>query len=126
MEITGKVVKINEPLTGQSARGQWKKQELIIETEEQYPRQVCLMNWNDKANFANLQPGTRVTAGINIESREFNGRWFTDVKIWKLDIANAGGGANQAPMPNDVPPPEIPDANDPFGGNGGEDDGLPF
>lgn len=125
MEITGKVVKINAPLTGTSARGEWKKQEVIIETEEQYPKQVCLLNWNDKANIAGLQPGTKVTASINIESREFNGRWFTDVKIWKLDLSTENAGSSYA-AGNEVPPPEIPDENDPFGGGSNEDDGLPF
>ena len=122
MEISGKVLRLNEPLTGNSARGGWKKQELIIETEEQYPKQVCLMNWNDKANINGLTPGTKITAHINIESREYNGRWFTDVKVWKIDVANNDAGV---PTMNDVPPMEVPDENDPFGGSAG-DDGLPF
>ena len=42
MEITGKVVKLGGLTEGTSARGPWRKQDLIIETEEQYPKTVCL------------------------------------------------------------------------------------
>jgi len=125
MEITGKVIQLNEPLTGKSARGEWKKQELIIETEDQYPKQVCLLNWNDKVDVSNLKPGQKITAGINIESREFNDRWFTDVKIWKLNVAEDEAPASSSA--GTMPPNEVPDENDPFGGSADEeDDGLPF
>jgi hypothetical protein len=127
MEISGKVVQICEPLGGESARGKWKKQEIIIETDEQYPKKVCLMNWNDKVDISNLKEGTRITAGINIESREFNSRWFTDIKIWKLDLADTDKENITNHSDNDIPPMDIPDENDPFGGNNtDEDDGLPF
>ncbi len=126
MEITGKVVKINKAMSGKSARGEWKKQELIIETEEQYPKQVCLINWNDKVDISSLTPGQKITVGINIESREFNERWFTDVKIWRLDLTD-NAPSQQASSGNDTPMPEVPDENDPFGGGfDNEDDGLPF
>ncbi len=124
MEITGKIIQINQALTGQSARGEWKKQEVIIETEEQFPKKVCLINWNDKVDISTLTPGTKVNIGINIESREFNGRWFTDVKMWKLDIV--GNNAGNTIPDNDAPLPEIPDENDPFASDNDDDDGLPF
>jgi len=125
MEITGKVIKLNDPLTGTSARGEWKKQELIIETEDQYPKQVCLLNWNDKVDVSGIKPGQKITAGINIESREYNNRWFTDVKIWKLDSAD--DAIPESPSTGTMPPPDVPDENDPFGGSADEeDDGLPF
>ena len=83
------------------------------------------MNWNDKANINGLTPGTKITAHINIESREYNGRWFTDVKVWKFEIANAA--TPQSSSPSDLPPMDVPDANDPFGGGGEQNgDDLPF
>jgi hypothetical protein len=73
LEITGKIVQIDEPVTGQSSRGEWKKQQFIIETEEQYPKKICFINWNDKVGLSNLKPGAKVTVAFNVESREFNG-----------------------------------------------------
>ncbi len=106
LEIEGKVVQLLEEQTGQGRNGAWVKQEVIIETEEQYPRKICLACWGDKAAVAKaLQPGERIKAGINIESREFNGRWYTDVKAWRIDRTGAAQGAAQAapPAPSDMP-----------------------
>ena len=86
MEIIGKVVKLGNLMNGTSARGPWQKQELIIETDEQYPKTVCLNCWSDLASeAANLAPGQMVKAQINIESREFNGKWYTDVRVWHFE-----------------------------------------
>ncbi|MFO7880881.1 MAG: DUF3127 domain-containing protein [Bacteroidales bacterium] len=126
MEITGKILQINEPITGESARGQWKKQEVIIETEDQFPKSVCLLNWNDKADISNLKPGEKVTAFINIESREFKGRWFTDVKMWKINKQEDGQQAappvDNAPLPGKDDIPEDIFSDD----KSGEEDDLPF
>ncbi len=125
MEITGKLLQINEPVTGESSRGPWKKQELIIETEEQFPRKVCLLNWNDKVDITGLKPNDYIKAAINIESREFKGRWFTDVKVWKIEPVDKNTSntppVDDAPLPG---PDEITD--DPFADDSGNDDDLPF
>lgn len=86
MEIKGKVKTLGALTEGESARGAWQKQELIIETIEQYPKQVCLICWGDRvAEAQNFTPGQTIKAHINIESREFNGKWYTDVKPWKFE-----------------------------------------
>jgi hypothetical protein len=86
LEIEGKVVQLLEEQKGEGRNGPWVKQELILETYEQYPRKICLACWGDKAAVAKaLQPGDKVKAGINIESREFNNRWYTDIKAWRID-----------------------------------------
>lgn len=90
MEITGKVIKLGNFLEGQSARGPWRKQELIIQTDEQYPRTVCLMCWGDQAAEAqNLQPEQNVRIQFRLESREFNGKWYTDVTAWRIENMQA-------------------------------------
>ncbi|MGC9331045.1 MAG: DUF3127 domain-containing protein [Bacteroidales bacterium] len=125
MEITGKLMQINEPVTGESSRGPWKKQEFIIETEEQFPRKVCLLNWNDKVDITGLKPNDYIKASINIESREFKGRWFTDVKVWKIEPVDKN--ASNTPPVDDIPlpgPDEITD--DPFADDSGNDEDLPF
>lgn len=104
IEITGKVVQLGQRQTGQSAKGTWVKQELIIETEDQFPKKVCLICWGDKADeAAAFTIGERIKASINIESREYNGRWYTDVKPWRFERDGAAKGAvNQG---DSMPPP---------------------
>ena len=87
MEIQGKVVRLGALTEGTSARGAWRKQELIIETIEQYPKQVCLVCWGDRvAEAQNFTPGQTIRAQISIESREFNGKWYTDVRPFRFDL----------------------------------------
>ena len=87
MEIQGKMVRLGHLTEGTSPRGAWRKQELIIETLEQYPKQVCLVCWNDRvAEAQNFKQGQIIKAQISIESREFNGKWYTDVRPFRFDI----------------------------------------
>ena len=90
MEIIGKVVRLGTLTEGQSARGPWRKQELIIETEEQYPRTVCLICWtNQIEEIQKFAPGQTIKAQIEISSREYNGKWYTDVRVWRFDPIGA-------------------------------------
>ncbi len=125
MEITGKLFDILEAQTGTSARGEWKKQDFVIETEEQYPKKVCISNWNDKVDINSLNKGDVITLSVNLESREFNGKWYTDVKVWKLEKTAQNTGVAQSG--NDVPPP--PPTVDDMAWNENDDDDvndLPF
>lgn len=120
MEITGTLVQVNEPITGQGKNGMWKKQEFIIETPGQYPKKVIISTWGDKINLASLKPGTQVTVGFDLESREYNGRWYTEVKAWKV-AAGAGNSAGLQEAGGMMPPPPV------FDNSGSAvDDDLPF
>ena len=86
LELTGKIQQILPQQSGTGKNGQWTKQDFIIETNDQYPRKVCFTAWGEKAQpLGNLQPGTAVKVFFNAESREFNGKWYTDLRIWKLE-----------------------------------------
>ncbi len=86
LEITGKLLQVLPEQLGQGQNGPWLKQNFIIETQEQFPKKVCIVCWNDKAEILkNLKPGDEVKVAINLESREFNGKWYTDVKAWKVE-----------------------------------------
>ncbi len=101
MEIVGKVVRLGGLTEGTSARGAWRKQELIIETLEQYPKQVCLVCWGDRvAEAQNFVTGQTIKAQISIESREFNGKWYTDVRPFRFDI---DAPQQNQPMPMQQP-----------------------
>ena len=98
MEITGKVVRLGTLTEGTSARGPWRKQDLIIETEEQYPRTVCLTCWTNQIDeIQKFAPGQTIKAQIEISSREFNGKWYTDVRVWRFDPVGATAAPAAAP-----------------------------
>ncbi len=98
MEITGKIVDILEEKSGQSAKGTWRKQEYILETEGQYPKKICFMAWGDKIDQFGIKRGDNLVVSVDLESREFNGRWYTDVKAWKVTQAGS-----EAADDNDTP-----------------------
>jgi hypothetical protein len=116
MEITGKIAQILEATTGTSQKGEWKRQDFILETQEQYPKKVCIENWNDKIDSGILKVGSTLTVSINLESREFNGKWYTGVKAWKASTGASTGGTQQSSNfnapPGDIPPPSEEPTND--------------
>ncbi len=113
MEVKGRIFKVMDPLTGESTRGQWKKQEFVIETIEQFPKKVCFTVWNDKIALSSINADQIITIHFNAESREYNGRWYTDLSAWKMDSESASAAINDMP-----PPPQ--DMMQP------EEDSLPF
>jgi hypothetical protein len=88
MELNGKVVVVLPSTSGQSAAGKnWKKQEVVVETLDQFPKKVAFELWNDDCRqLESLKTGNHVKVLFNVESREFDGRWFTQLKCWKLTV----------------------------------------
>ncbi len=115
MELKGRVIQLLPLQSGMGKKGQWRKQEFIIETQSQYPKKVCLSIWGDKIDQFGVTEGDEVNVGIDLESREYNGRWYTDVRAWKVEKGTAGGGDTFSPPP----PMDEPD-------NAGGSDDLPF
>ncbi|MGY6558974.1 MAG: DUF3127 domain-containing protein [Nitritalea sp.] len=94
MDITGTVIQILAEQSGSSRNGNtWRKQEYIIETPGNYPKKVCLAVWGDKIEQFGIQQGETITAGIEIESREYNSRWYTDIKAWRVEREGQSAGA---------------------------------
>ena len=92
MDLSGKVITQLPAVGGNSKSGNaWKKQEYIIETAGQYPKKVCFSIWGDKIDQFAIKVGEQVTLGIDVESREYNGRWYTEVKAFKVDRTNGAG-----------------------------------
>ena len=103
MQLTAKLSQILPVESGMGKNGEWKKQGIIVETEGQYPKKICITAWGDKFNTAQWQPGLSLTIDFDLESREFNGRWYTDVKAWKIDPA----GLSQPEAPMSMPEPPV-------------------
>ena len=90
--ITGKITNILPLQTGTGKTGnEWKKQEIIIQTEEAYPKSICLSLWGNAIDDK-LKPEDKIKASIDIESREFNGKWYTSIKAWKIELLSAPNG----------------------------------
>ncbi len=118
--LEGRIVTILGLQEGVSARGPWRKQEFVLETNEQYPKKVCICCWNEKIDeLKNYQVNDSLKVGVNIESREFNNRWYTDVKAWRIEPLTQ----NPAPQQTE----SLPDAQDVVGMSfSDEDEELPF
>ena len=105
MQLTVKLLQVLPLQTGNGKNGQWKKQDIIVETDGTYPKKICVSIWGDKIQESQLQVGGSLKIDFDVESREFNGRWYTDVKAWKVEPANGGGQTidrNVEPSYNDI------------------------
>lgn len=102
MEFEGVVYKILPATQGTSARGEWKKQEVIFELPNEFSRKVCVIFFNKESDVARLKEGVTYIVSVNVESREYNGRWYTDVRAWRVQPKQEEAPAAAA-MP-DMPP----------------------
>ena len=121
LQLKAKIEQILKPESGVSRVGkEWQKQEFIVETMEQYPRKVCFTLFNDK--FSLLEPlheGDEVEVSFNLESREFNGKWYHNVNAWKIDKIKVEDSYPEPPpefRPEDIPPEPAE----------GQDEAMPF
>ncbi len=126
MEITGRIIQKLDLQTGTSAKGAWQKQDFIIETNDKFPKKVCITGWAEKVdelNRYNINDAVRLS--VNVESREFNGKWYTDVKFWKIEPAGEAGTSSSQENPRESvsQAPAIEEFND-FGSETSDD--LPF
>lgn len=127
MDITGKIIAALESRSGTSkASGNpWKIQEFVLETVgEQYPKKMMFSIFGeDKIQQAAINVGDVVTVSFDINAREFNGRWYNDIRAWRVshDTAQAA-----APAQADAAAPfQAAPASDPFAASSSNDD-LPF
>lgn len=137
MEITGKII-VKLPLqsgTAKATGNPWTKQEYVLETIESYPKKVHFDFFGEKANQFPLEVGQVIKLSFDIESREYNGRWYTSIRGWKSEDASATAPAPAAPISGEPMAPAYqapaapmmdtpPAAGNDFGG--GAVDDLPF
>jgi hypothetical protein len=143
MDIVGKIIQVLPLQEGISKTGNpWKSQSYVLETQEQYPRKVCFEIFGEdriKNNPCNVDDV--VTVSFDIESREYNGRWYTSIRAWRVQQGNmlsqaapepvaASVAAPAAAAPATPSPMANPDTANkaPFDMVGGQDEGedLPF
>lgn len=100
MEVEGKIILALPEQSGVSRAGNnWKKREYVLETHETYPKKVFFVLFGDRADQYPLNVGDEIRLSFDINSREYNGRWFTSIDGWKVEpaAAPAAPGAPAAP-----------------------------
>ena len=122
MQLTLKLTQLLPLQTGTGKNGEWRKQDIIVETmQEQYPKKICVSVWGDKIDSVALSVGQVLRIDFDVESREYNGRWYTDVKAWKIEAVSAPASPEATtvyPQGIDPLPWDAPET--------GENDVLPF
>ena len=103
MQLTAKLIQLLPLQTGSSKNGEWRKQDIILETDGQYPKKICVSVWGDKINANQLVVGNKLKIDFDIESREYNSRWYTDVKAWKVEVVGGAQTRDEFVVPNEEP-----------------------
>lgn len=116
LELEGTLAQKLPVQSGNSARGPWAKQEFILEFPDgNFTAKACFTAWGqDKVqDLGKYQVGDKVKVSFNLKSREYNGRWYNDLQIWKIAPAGAQPAAPaqqlapaQQPAPQAKPAPQ--------------------
>lgn len=129
LEFEGNLVKVLSEVTGQGKNGAWVKQDFVLETEDQYPKKACFTAWGDKAaELKTFSLGEKLRVTFSVESREYNERWYTDLRAFRIDqvgasssvssstpVQNQGSSVSrQAPPVTDLPSFSADDQDLPF------------
>ena len=106
--IIGRVIAILPKASGTSANGkEWSRATIVIEqpsNDSKFTRKVVLSNLRNADEFGALEVGTFAKIYVDIESREYNGRWYTDVTCWKWEVTGAEAQqVQEAPQPQEAP-----------------------
>lgn len=121
LQLKGTVDQILEEQSGEGKNGPWRKRDFILKTQGDYPKQICITQWGDNIDKANVQKGDEITAFIDIQSREYKGNWYTDVKAWKIEKGTSsdreathmpGKGGTESKKTKRSPSEEIFDVDD--------------
>ncbi len=89
MYVQGKIIDILEEQSGETSNGKWRKKEFVIETFAKIPRKVCLSLRGEAIDSFRYQIGDAIQVSIDIESRSYNGKYFTEVRAWKIEPKNS-------------------------------------
>lgn len=95
MEIRGKIVRKFDIQSGVSKSGtEWVKQEYVLETNEQYPKSIFFDFFGEKAKQYQYNIGDDIVLSFDIDSREYNGRWYTGVHGWRAEKVGEVNNSN--------------------------------
>ena len=86
--------------SGVSAHGEWKTQDYVIETHDQYPRKMVfnVFGADRIAQFA-IKAGEEITVSFDIDAHEYQGRWFNSIRAWNIQRIDAAASQAASPVP---------------------------
>ena len=111
LEFEGNLVKVLSEVTGQGKNGAWVKQDFVLETEDQYPKKACFTAWGDKsADLKTFSLGEKLKIQFSVESREYNERWYTDLRAIRIDAMGGNSALPSTPAASQgfAPTPAAP------------------
>lgn len=117
MQLTAKLIKVLPLQSGTSKNGEWKRQDIIVETDGRYPKNICFSIWGDKIDNNQFKIGNTLKIDFDIESREYNNKWYTNLKAWNI---------KSLPQVSDEVPEQIENMENIDLNAKDEDDVLPF
>lgn len=137
LELEGRIKTKLPAQGGTSARGSWVRQDFVVEYQDgNYMSEACFSAWGQERvdELARFNDGDAVKVSFNVRAREYGGRWYNDLRVWRLGAAGAPAqqvapqaAPQPAPQPQapaySAPAPTIDDM--PIDIGTGEDD-LPF
>lgn len=129
LEVEGKIVRKLNVQSGVSQRGNWSKQEFILEYQEgSYPSQACFSVWGeDKVkDLDRFKIGDTAKVSFNISSREYNGRWYTDLRAWRIEAVSTQDQPAAATVQTPAQPVQSPAAAGSVPAEDNQEDDLPF
>lgn len=140
MDLTGKIIQVMQPRSGVSQRtgNGWMVQEFVMEIPGQFTRHMVFNVFGeDRLKQFNIQQGQDYTVSFDVDAREFNGRWYNDIRAYNVvPAAAAAAPVAGAPVAGVTPfPPQQPVAAEPSaapfppaseGAGEGSSDDLPF
>ncbi len=122
MDFEGKVLEILPPVSGQSARGTWERQTVVFEQpNKQYGKELAVTFMNKAQEVANLHVGESYLVSFDIESRNYQGRWYTDVRAWRVQPLQPAAAAPATEMP-----PFMEEPQPSYAAGAGVVDDMPF
>lgn len=115
MQVKGTLQQILKLETGVSKAGkEWKKQDFVLVTNEQFPKTVCFTLFGDKISLIEgINTGSEIEVSFSLESRDFNGKWYHNINAWKIEKAGAVNAAGNYPpqfSSGEIPPEPIDDS----------------
>lgn len=101
MKMFGKIIAALQPKKGVSQKGEWVSQEYVLETNEQYPKKMCFEVYGkEKIDKFAIKIGEEMEVFINIDAREYSGKWYNTIRAWNVKRHYSQENNNQEAQTN--------------------------